>query len=514
MILARQRWASRLAALLTCTLMCTLVGCSDPPANEPTSASTPVVADQPEATPQSAANASPFEEVLEQTWTGDLDVIEQHRVIRVLTVYGLGRFYLDRGQPRGLTVASARRFVKYLNELRKRGHVSIHAVTIPVARDQLIPALMAGRGDLIIAGMTSTAERELLVDFSIPSSKPFDQVLVTGPSAPEIGSIEGLAGQTIYVRHSSSYRENLELLSQRFASEGRPPIIIEAVSEYLEDDDLIEMVNDGLLPWTVVDEYKMLLWNGVFNRIMVRDDIVLGADTRTRWVFRKNSPLLADVVNGFLLKNREGTLVGNVLRNRYIREFKKPSSALDTADLKRFRQLEEIFRKYGNQYQVDHLLAAAQGFQESRLDQTARSASGAIGVMQLLPSTASDPNVAIPNIQHVDDNIHAGIKYLDFLRSRYFSGPDIDNWNSTILALAAYNVGPGRMVQLRAKAAQKGYDPNIWFDNVEMVAASDVGAEPVQYVANIFKSYVAYHYSAELLAKRDTARASAGIEAE
>ena len=163
MILARQRWASRLAALLTCTLMCTLVGCSDPPANEPTSASTPVVADQPEATPQSAANASPFEEVLEQTWTGDLDVIEQHRVIRVLTVYGLGRFYLDRGQPRGLTVASARRFVKYLNELRKRGHVSIHAVTIPVARDQLIPALMAGRGDLIIAGMTSTAERELLV---------------------------------------------------------------------------------------------------------------------------------------------------------------------------------------------------------------------------------------------------------------------------------------------------------------------------------------------------------------
>lgn len=500
-------------ATLICALLAgTLTACGDSPPPQATEVPSQTQPDQENAKPRLSDVETLEDDVFDAPWVGDLDVMEQRRVVRILTVYGLGRFYIERGQPRGLTAASARRFVDYLNDLNKRGHVKLHAVIIPVARDQLIPALLAGRGDLIIAGLAITEEREQLIDFSIPSSKPFDEVLVTGPSAPDLNTVEDLAGKTIYLRHSSSYRENVELLNQRFIGEGRQPIIIEPVSEFLEDDDLIEMVNTGLLPWAVVDEYKTLLWNGVFNKLMVRDDIVFHSGSQTRWGFRKNSPQLTEAVNGYLRKNREGTLIGNILRKKYIKEFKQSANALAGNELRRFGQLAHIFEKYGEQYQVDMLIAAAQGFQESRLDQKARSSSGAIGVMQLLPSTARDPNVNIPNIHLVDDNIHAGIKYLDFLRSRYFSGPGIDHWNGTFLALAAYNVGPRRMAQLRAKAAKRGYDPNVWFDNVEVVAASDVGREPVQYVANIFKFYVAYRYSSELMARRDAARANAGIE--
>jgi membrane-bound lytic murein transglycosylase MltF len=246
--------------------------------------------------------------------------------------------------------------------------------------------------------------------------------------------------------------------------------------------------------------------------LQVRRDIVFREGGHIAWAFRKNSPLLEKTLNEFLRKNREGTLTGNVLKDRYITSFDWAANALSGEEYGLFKELEDTFRKYGEAYEVEYLLAAAQGFQESRLRQSARSRAGAIGVMQLLPSTASDPNVAIKDIHLVDNNIHAGIKYLDFLRSRYFSEPEIDPLNQTFLALAAYNAGPRNMINLRNKASKLGYDPNIWFDNVELVAAREIGPEPVQYVANIYKYYLAYRYSVEQMARREVARKRAGLD--
>jgi membrane-bound lytic murein transglycosylase MltF len=255
----------------------------------------------------------------------------------------------------------------------------------------------------------------------------------------------------------------------------------------------------------------MQLWDEVFTNLTVRDDIVFRSGARIAWAFRKNSPQLAREVNAFLKKNRAGTMIGNMLINRYIRNFDWAANALGTEDYLRFQNLRGIFQKYGERYGVDYLLAAAQGYQESRLDQNARSRAGAIGVMQLKPATARDKNVNIDNIHKVDNNIHAGMKYLSFLRDRYFNEPGIDDWNQTALALAAYNMGPNRMIKLRQSAARQGYDPNVWFDNVELVAAREVGREPVQYVANIYKYQLAYRTSAEQLSLRQAARERAGI---
>ncbi|KZX60442.1 lytic transglycosylase F [Halioglobus sp. HI00S01] len=449
---------------------------------------------------------------LKDPWTGDLDTMEEHRTVRVLTVYSPGRYYLEEnGQEKGLVKEISSMFETFLNKRLQRKTVKVHVVIIPMARNQLVPALLAGHGDIINASLSITPERQQQFDFSIPASRDVSEILITGPTAPALASIDDLAGQTLYVRQSSSYRESIETLNERLLAEGKAPVRTELVSEFLEDDDLIEMVDKGLLPWAIVDSYKPTLWKGVFTNTTVRDDILFREGGKIAWAFRKDSPQLAAVVNDFLKKNREGTLVGNVLKNRYIRDFDWAANALDDSDYQRFLELQHIFQKYGEQYEVDYLLAAAQGYQESRLDQSARSHAGAVGVMQLLPTTASDKNVGIHDISTADANIHAGIKYLDFLRDRYFNDPAIDTRNKSLLALAAYNAGPSRMINLRRKAEQLGYDPNVWFDNVELVAAREVGREPVQYVANIYKYYVAYRFSIDQQAGHAKARQRAGM---
>jgi membrane-bound lytic murein transglycosylase MltF len=449
---------------------------------------------------------------LTRIWRGDLDGMEERRLIRVLTVYGPGRYHLDEGVGRGIVAELVQRFEDHVNKRLERGHVRVYTLIIPVARDQLLPALLEGRGDLVVAGLTATEERQQQVDFSIPASKPLNEILVTGPSAPPITTLDDLAGQTLYLRESSSYAESVSALSERLVAAGKAPIRIQAMPETLEDDDLIEMVNAGLLPWAVVDDYKPQLWAGVFTDLVVRDDLVFREGGRTAWAMRPDSPLLMKAVNDFLRENREGTLIGNILVNRYIRDFDWAANALSNADYQRFNELEDVFRRYGERYGIEHLLAAAQGYQESRLDQSMRSPAGAVGVMQLLPSTAADPKVGIPEIDLVEPNIHAGIKYLDYLRRRYFEHEGITPLNQWLLALAAYNAGPARMINLRSKAEAQGYDQNVWFDNVELVAARDIGRETVQYVANIFRYYLSYRMVAMQELQRSEARQAAGMK--
>jgi len=515
-----------LQSLLLTLLFTSLVAFGDEQATaaKKTEASTrapePATAAPESAAPEAADQAQPPAPLPQtrvafmQPWTGDLNGMEERRVVRVLTVYGVGRFYLEDGIEQGLVAEFMSMFEDFLNERMGREHLRVHVVIVPVARDQLIPALLAGRGDLVAAGLTITESRAQQVDFTRPTSKPVREILVTGPTAPPIETVEDLAGETVHVRFSSSYRGSLEALNEELAAKNLAPVRIEPISELLEDDDLIEMVNGGLLPWAVVDDYKPQLWNSVFTSIEVRDDIVLREGDRLAWAIRPDSPQLMAAANEFLRDHSEGTLMGNILRNRYIRDFDYAAHALNKEDYQRFEDLVGLFENYGEDYGIEHLLAAAQGYQESRLDQSARSAAGAVGIMQLLPSTAADPNVGIPDITTEEPNIHAGIKYLSFLRERYFSDPDISQLNQQTLALAAYNAGPARVRSLRAKAAAEGYDPNVWFDNVEVIAAREIGRETVQYVANIYKYYLGYRLAAMQQSRRAEARDAAGINTD
>ena len=442
---------------------------------------------------------------------GDLDTMVERRAIRVLTVYGPGRYFLKDG-PRGTVQEYADKLQKVVNEAFKTGLLTVQVSVIPVARDQLFSALRAGYGDIVMAGTTVTDNRQVGVDFTNPVSKPLKEVLITGPSAPRLGSLADLSDQTVYLRLSSSYAESVRKLSQTLVEQGEAPIRIEAVDESLEDEDLIEMVDTGLLPWAVVDDYKPQMWREVFTRVTVRDDLVLREGARLAWAIRPDSPQLKTFLDTFLKENREGTLFGNIIRNRYIRDFNWTENAMGATELSRYHKLSALFRKYGTEYGMDPTLLAAQGFQESRLDQNVRSPAGAIGVMQLLPSTAKDNNVAIPNIDELEPNIEAGAKYMAFLKERYFSGPELDELNGSLLALASYNAGPGRIRRLRREAAERGYDHNLWFDNVEVIVAEQVGRETVQYVSNIFKYYLTYRWINTADAERAAARRATGME--
>ena len=445
-------------------------------------------------------------------WTGDLDRMAKERVIRVLTVYGLGRYYIENAQEKGITYEWFKQFEDFVNEQLGTGHLRVHVAFIPVSREQLIPALISGRGDIASAGLTITTERDKLIDFSDPATKELSELLVTGPSAPPIETLDDLAGQRIFIRASSSYRASVDALNLQFQERGLDAIIIEDAPEALEDMDLLEMVNAGMLEWVIVDDYKAHIWAGIFKGLKVRDDLVFRSGGRIAVAFRENSPLLAEALNEFVKTHKQGTLQGNMLINRYLKNFDWTKNALAAKDYKRFQDVADIFLKYGDQYGVDYLMVAAQGYQESRLDQSAKSGAGAIGIMQLLPSTAADANVGIPDISTAEANIHAGIKYLNFIRNRYFSDPEVNRFTQTLFAFAAYNAGPARIRKLRGMAAEQGYDPNIWFDNVEVMAAKDIGRETVQYVANILKYYVAYTLSIKTQLNRQQTRKAAGIE--
>jgi membrane-bound lytic murein transglycosylase MltF len=442
---------------------------------------------------------------------GDLDTMVERRIIRVLTVYGPGRYFLEEG-PQGSVQEYANKLQKVVNKAYKTGLLTVQVAVIPVSRDQLFPALEAGYGDIVMAGTTITESREAAVDFTSPVSKPLKEILITGPSAPPINRLEDLSGKTVYVRLSSSYAESVRRLSEKLTEQGKAGVRIEAIDESLEDEDLIEMVNAGLLPWAVVDSYKPQMWREVFSLVSVREDLVLREGARLAWAIRQGSPRLKQFLNNFLKDNREGTLFGNIIRNRYIRDFDWAENAAGAEELSRYRALSALFRKYGTDYGMDPTLLAAQGFQESRLDQSVRSHVGAIGVMQLLPSTAEDKNVAIPNIHELEPNIEAGAKYMAFLKGRYFSGPELDELNGSLLALASYNAGPGRIRRLRRVAEERGYDPNKWFDNVEVIVAEQIGRETVQYVGNIFKYYLTYRWINTADAERAAARRASGIE--
>jgi membrane-bound lytic murein transglycosylase MltF len=168
----------------------------------------------------------------------------------------------------------------------------------------------------------------------------------------------------------------------------------------------------------------------------------------------------------------------------------------------------DLFKKYSEQYDFDWLLMAAQGYQESGLDQSKRSHVGAIGVMQVMPATAKDKAVNIPDIENLESNIHAGIKYVRWMEDNFYDEPGISPLDKALFVFASYNAGPGRVAGLRKQAKAEGLDPNKWFNNVELVAAKKIGRETVTYVSNIYKYYLAYQMMIRQADARKAAKAA------
>jgi membrane-bound lytic murein transglycosylase MltF len=445
-----------------------------------------------------------------QPWTGDFDGMEQRLKVRVLMPYSKTHYFLDGATQRGVAYEGLMLFEKWLNEKRGKGSRKIRVVILPTPRNRLLSDLVKGRGDLAVGNLTITPERLETVDFSDPFAKGVKEIVVAGPDAAPLQTVDDLAGREVYVRPSSSYYSSLQRLNDRFKTEGKEPVELMEVDDYLEDEDLMEMASAGLIPLLVVDEHKANLWVTIFKNLRTYPDIALRAEGEIGWAFRKNSPKLKQTVNRFVAGHKQGSMLFNMLTKRYLKENKWVRNAAATEELKRFQAAADYLKAYAERYGFDWLMVAALAYQESRIDQNLRSPAGAVGVMQVLPATAGDPNVGVPGIEKLENNIHAGVKYLRFLRDRYFEGEPMDDTNKTLFTMASYNAGPARIAGLREEAEKSGLDPNVWFFNVEVIAAKRIGRETVQYVSNIYKYYTVYRILVTEKSRKEAAKKKLG----
>ena len=448
--------------------------------------------------------------------SGDFDEIlaARNRRIIILVTYSRTLYFNDEGQERGLVAEMARDFERYINQKYKTGAKPITIVLAPMTRDKLVPALAAGYGDISAASLTTTPERLKLVDFVVPegiggttSAKAVNEVVVTGPKSPIISTVDDLAGKTVDVRKSTSYYESLVALNERFKKEGKPEINFKILPDAIQDEDMLEMVNIGLLDAIVADDWLVHMWAPVLPKIKINEGAAVREQSDIGWAIRKNCPKLQAEIHDFFERFVRTHGLVRVRQAQYRSRVKVLRDPTGSKEWARFEQTLKLFDKYGQQYNFDPLMLAAQGFQESRLDQNAKSHVGAIGVMQIMPATGAELKVG--DIHVVEPNIHGGAKYMDRLMTRYFKDANFSETDRTLIAFACYNAGPGSISRMRKLAASRGLDPDQWFNNVELVTAEKIGVETTTYVRNIFKYYVGYKLTEEIREEQRKARMQA-----
>ncbi|MFQ6549602.1 transglycosylase SLT domain-containing protein [Aestuariibius sp. 2305UL40-4] len=452
-------------------------------------------------------NGDPLIAAVLEPETGGLDVAQDRGFLRMAIAPDPLMIAFDGEEAVGAAIALAQEMEKYLAGLPGAPATPTVVVPTPMPRAQIADGIKTGRGDFTTLTITRVEEIDAL-DYTQALITDVNDVPVLGPDL-DVSSIDDLVGIPIYLSENSRYAANAERLNDTRIAAGKEPLTIRYVDPALDDFDLIEMVEIGLIQATIATDFKANFWNTIYTGVVVRTDLPLTQDGRIAWAVRAENPQLQQALDGFAEIAREGTLLGNVILDRYA------SSAdwienlgTDTART-RIDQVGPVIRRYSEEYGFEPDLILAQAYQESRLDQSSRSHVGAIGVMQVMPTTAADPVVGIPDIAgpgNLENNVHAGVRYMRWLRDTFFDDPEITPLNQTLLAFAAYNAGPGGVARGRQRAVEMGLDPNVWFENVEIAIQAAVSREPAIYVRNIFKYYVSYRLLQELEEEAQAAR--------
>ncbi|WFS62660.1 transporter substrate-binding domain-containing protein [Pseudodesulfovibrio thermohalotolerans] len=452
---------------------------------------------------RSAEPAGKAGERVRQSWKGDLSqIMETRRPIRVLVVYNRTNFFMKEGVMRGLEADKMRAYEEYLG--KSYGKDMVRVVFVPVPFNELFSALREGRGDIAAAALTVTAERKRDVAFAAPYRTGIREIVVGGPGSRELSSAEALSGLKVTVLAGSSYAEHLSDLNALLKKRGSAPVRVREADAHLATEDLLEMVAGGLIPYTVADEFLARQWVKVYPELRLNPDALVHSSGELAWAVRKDCPELRESLSGFAATVRQGTLLGNMLFKRYYGSGEFIGDPTAPVEIGKLKPMADLFRKYAEMYDFDWLKIAALAYRESRFDMSLTSRAGAVGVMQIKPSTAAWSVVGIPDVSTLENNIHAGVKYLRYLTDNYFA--DAAPEARMDFALAAYNAGPNRITQVRRRAKEMGLDPNRWFGNAEWAAYDLIGRETTAYVAQVLMCYVAYKGAEEVLTKRREAR--------
>ena len=331
-------------------------------------------------------------------------------------------YFVDGMVQRGFTAEAFELFAKGLNRELKTPRRPLTVVFIPVSRDAVLKDLAAGRGDVAAANLTVTPSRRESVDFAAPLYSDVREVVVTAPDEPPLARLEDLSGRTVHVRPATSYYESLLAFNERLKQQGLAPVRIERLPDVLEDEDRLEMLNAGLIRIAIVDDHMADFWSQVFPKLRVYPGLALRTGGEIAWAVRKDAPALRAALDQFVTGGfRKGTAARNQVYAKYLRSLRYVTGATQRDEMQRFERAAVFFKRYAERYDVDWRLMAAQGYQESRLDQKVVSPVGAIGVMQVMPATGR--GLGVGDIHQIEANVHAGTKYVRQLISQYFDDP-------------------------------------------------------------------------------------------
>jgi membrane-bound lytic murein transglycosylase MltF len=421
--------------------------------------------------------------------TADLPEMMKTKKVRVLTTYTFGNYFVYEGKAYGFEYSLMEEYKKFLNKGRKRG-IQIEFHYFPVPYDLLIPALNQGYGDIVAANLTIIPERDQGADFTDPYLWNLKEMLVTYDNIQGIKKIEDLSGREVHVREDSSYFHSLERFNERLKNQNLAPVKIMVLPGLVNTGEILELVSSGVIDITFADNHIASMADELLPNLKLYEKLTINDDVKFGWLVRKNNPQLKTSLNQFIKTIKKGTLLGNIYFKRYFKQNPWVREHLRRDDLDKFSQYAPLFKKYGEMYDIDWMLVEAQAFQESGLNPDVRSHMGAVGLMQLLPSTAK--YIGFDDIQSAENNVHAGVKYLKYLMDQYFPADRFSPAERLRFTLAAYNAGPGNIQKSLRKTEELGFDSTKWFENAELGTLQQVGLEPVHYVRNINKYYLSF----------------------
>lgn len=451
---------------------------------------------------------------IQQPFWGDLDILRERRIIRVLVSYNRTNFFTTSKGNRGVEYDLLQAYENFLNRGPLRQHYLTQLIFIPVASQNVINYLIAGKGDIAAAGITIIPELATMVDFTKPYIKDIQSILVSSKDSYPITTMADLSGKQVVVVAESSHIIHLQEANQLLGTLGLPAIEIIQANPLLEYEDLLDMINAGIYQYTVTNNHIAKIWQKILPNIQVHQNIVFHRDGKIGWAINKNTPKLKKSLNSFIHSYaKQGRLLGNITYNRYFESTYWIRKPLTHDFLQKATCLEDYFRLYADFYGFDWHLIAAIAYQESRFNQAKTSNRGAVGIMQIKPSTANESYVNIKNIDQVENNIHAGVRYLTFLRDHFFSREEFSEEETLNFTLAAYNAGAGRVRQMQRAARKAGLNPYKWFYNVEIVARRVIGHETVNYVSSIQKNQIFFQMSEELSEQRQLLLAEISAQA-
>ena len=414
----------------------------------------------------------------------------------------------------GAAIAAGRELEKLLGQRAgtdgESPSVSPVVLPVPIPRALIGEAITEGRADF--ATMPVTPDNRKRVAFTRPIIENVRDLVVLSPEAA--GAIETFDDLVLFyvaVPEGTIYEESMVRLNRARREQGKTAIPIRRLDPLLDDYDLMEMAAVGLVPATLMSRHKLEVWSKIHPEAVVRRKMIVRERGAIAFAARPDAPKLLAALDDFAEKVAKGTLLGNIIYKRFFKDADRIENIATSERQERIAAVEPVIRRFSNRYSFDSDLVLAQAYQESRLDPEAVSHMGAQGIMQVLPSTARDRSVAIPDISSVENNVHAGVKYLRYLRNTHFDDDAISALDQTLFAFAAYNAGPGNMAKARRQAKRMGLDPNVWFENVEVAIGRAVSREPVVYVRNIYKYFVAHRLLRAIREERAASRVEANL---